>query len=204
MYLATGENPVRFDEHMRRLSAWKGKRILDRVHAAPEATYELYKSRWQDMGGPFYVHPQQPEPGHIIGLTWDSAIPKFGIDRASGVRNDLGNPDHFQFWFDFGSLSHGVFDSWKGQSLKDGLPVVTTVFEKAGVRYEVEQFAYPLNGPPPERRGDIGMVLMQKVKLTDLDGNARRVPITVNERRLFSAYLGTSFVADENGKCFLF
>jgi hypothetical protein len=61
-----------------------------------------------------------------------------------------------------------------------------------------------LNGPPPERRGDIGMVLMQKVKLTDLDGNARRVPITVNERRLFSAYLGTSFVADENGKCFLF
>ena len=204
MYLAVGEKPVPFDEHMRSLSAWKGRRILDRVHAAPEATYDLYKSRWQDMGSPFYVHPQQPEPGHIIGLTWDSAIPKFGIDRASGVRNDLGNPDHFQFWFDFGSLSHGVLDSWKGQSLKDGLPVVTTVFQKAGVRYEVEQFAYPLNGPPPERRGDIGMVLMQKVKLTDLDGKARRVPVTLNERRLFPPYLDTSFAADEKGKCFLF
>jgi hypothetical protein len=204
MYLAVGDKPIPFEEHMRALSAWKDKRVLDRVHAEPEATYELYKSRWQDMGSPFYVHPQQPEPGHIIGLTWDSAIPKFGIDRASGVRNDLGNPDHFQFWFDFGSLSHGVLDSWKGQSLKDGLPLVTTVFEKAGVRYEVEQFAYPLDAPPAERRGDIGMVLMQKVRVTDLDGNARRLPITLNERRFFPAYLDISFLADQTGKCLLF
>ena len=51
-------------------------------------------------------------------------------------------------------------------------PVITTVIERAGVRYEVEQFAYPLNGPPKQRSGDLDMVLMQKVTLTDLLGKA--------------------------------
>lgn len=205
MYISAGETPVPFEEHLRELSAWKGMRVLDQVHANPEATYELYKTRWQDMGSPFYVHPQEPDPGHIVGLTWDSAIAKFGIDRAAGVRNDYGNPDHFQFWFDFASLSQGVLDSWKEQHLADGLPVITTTFEKGRIRYEVEQFAYPLNGPPSERRGDIPMVLMQKVKLTNLEGVPRKIPITLNERRLFPSYLDTAFVADRSGgQCLLF
>jgi len=104
-----------------------------------------------------------------------------GIDRGAGVWNDYGNPDRFRFWFDFGDIAKGIASTWKGQSLRDGLPVITTVFEKDNVRYEVEQFAYPLNGPPKERRGDIAMVLLQKVKVTNL-ANQRSVVLRVNDR----------------------
>ena len=204
VYLTAGDEPVPFQKHLEHLAAWKGQRILDRVHAEPEATYELYKSRWEDMGSPSYIHPSQPVPGHIVCLTWDSAVAKFGIDRGAGVWNDLGNPDHFQFWYGFGDLTHGILDSWKGQSLKDGLPVITTVFEKEGTRYEVEQFAYPLDGPPTERRGDIPMVLLQKIRVTDLQGVARRLPVNLSHRRLFPSWLNTAFVAETNGKGVLF
>ena len=45
------------------------------------------------------------------------------------------------------------------------------------MRYEVEQFAYPLHGPPPERRGDMPMVLLQQLTVTELNGTrARRCP----------------------------
>ena len=47
--------------------------------------------------------------------------------------------------------------SWNPQAA-DGLPVLTTVFERDDVRYDVEQFEYPLDGPPGERRGDVPMV----------------------------------------------
>jgi hypothetical protein len=204
VYLAAGDDPVPFQKHLEKLAAWKGQRILDRVHAEPEATYELYKSRWEDMGSPSYIHPSQPVPGHIVCLTWDSAVAKFGIDRGAGVWNDLGNPDRFQFWYGFGDLTHGILDSWKGQSLKDGLPVITTVFEKEGTRFEVEQFAYPLDGPPTERRGDIPMVLLQKVRVTDLQGVARRLPVSLSQRRLFPSWLNTEFVSKINGKGVLF
>ena len=107
--------------------------------------------------------PRQRGPGHIVGLTWDSAIRKFGIDRGGGVWNDEGNPDKFRFWFAFGELGKGVARTWKGQRLTNGLPVMTTTFEEDGVRYEVEQFAYPLHGPPSERRGDMPMVLLQQL-----------------------------------------
>ena len=48
--------------------------------------------------------------------------------------------------------------------------MITTVFEEDGVRYEVEQFAYPLDGPPKERRGDLNMVLLQRVRVTESGG----------------------------------
>jgi hypothetical protein len=204
VYLTTGDEPVPFQKHLEQLAPWKGQRILDRVHGEPEATYELYKSRWEDMGSPSYVHPAQPAPGHIVGLTWDSAIAKFGIDRGAGVWNDHGNPDHFQFWHGFGDLTRGIRDSWKGQSLKDGLPVISTVFEKEGTRYEVEQFAYPLAGPPAERRGDIPMVLLQKVMVTDLQGVARKLAVSMSHRRLFPSGLNTGFIAETNGASILF
>ena len=64
--------------------------------------------------------------------------------------------------------------------MADGLPIITTVFEEAGIRWEIEQFAFPLLGPPTERRGDIPMVLLQKVALRELQGEARRASIGVN------------------------
>ncbi|HYM05071.1 MAG TPA: hypothetical protein VEU11_00785 [Terriglobales bacterium] len=200
VYVTAGDRPAPFQDHQRELAAWKGQRILERVETEPEASYSQYTARWEDMGSPAYTHPNQPAPGHIVGLTWDSAIAKFGIDRGGGVWNDYGNPDHFRFWFEFGDLSKGILSTWKGQSLKDGLPVLTTVFERDGVRYELEQFAYPLHGPPGERRGDIPMVLLQKVKATDLSGKARVIPVTMSHRRQFPAFVNSSVILERDGK----
>jgi len=183
IYLAVGDSPVSFDEHLKDIEPWKGKRILDEVHKEPEATYRQYTARWEDMGSPDYVNPHQPYPGHIVCVCWDSAIHKFGVDRGAGIWNDLGNPDKFRFWFDFGDLSHLSTRSWKSQKLTDGLPVISTVIEKDDVRYEVEQFAYPLNGPPNERRGEIPMVLLQKVKVTNLKNSARKISVLVSHQR---------------------
>ncbi|HKW97538.1 MAG TPA: hypothetical protein VJN43_07375 [Bryobacteraceae bacterium] len=199
VYVAAGERPASFEDHQKGLAEWKGKRILDRVEKEPEASYAQYTARWEDMGSPAYTRQNQPAPGHIVGLTWDSAIAKFGIDRGAGVWNDYGNPDHFRFWFDFGDLTKGILQTWKSQSLKDGLPVITTVFEKDAARYEVEQFAYPLHGPPGERRGDIPMVLLQKVKVTDLSGKARLIPIAMTHRRQFPAFVHTDVVLEHQG-----
>ncbi len=204
VFLAAGGRRFSFAEYRRRLAAHQGKRVLDQVRAAPEATYEEFRARWEDMGSPAYAHPNQPPPGHIVCLTWDSAIPKFGIDRGAGVWNDYGNPDRFRFWFSFGDLASGIARTWKGQSLADGLPVITTVFEDGGVRYEVEQFAYPLDGPPPRRRGDIPMVLLQKVKLTELDGAARRVPVTMSHRRQVVPYFDSTLAAARQGAATVF
>ena len=199
VYLATGDPPVSFADHQRDLAPWKGKRILDQIHREPEAAYEQYTSRWEDMGNPAYVHRAQPAPGHIVCVTWDSALHKFGIDRGAGVWNDLGNPDRFRFWFDFGDLARGIAQSWKSQKLAGGLPVITTVLETGGVRYEVEQFAYPLNGPPSERRGDIAMVLLQKVKMTELEGRARTVPVTMTHARKLPPDSTSEVMAERRG-----
>ncbi len=199
IYIAAGEPFVAFAAHMKALEPFQGKRVLDRIGRSPDASYEEYAALWEDMGNPAYRNPQQIEPGHIITLAWDSSIHKFGIDRGAGVRNDLGNPDQFQFWFEFGDITKGIVETWKRQSLHDGLPVVTTVFEREGIRYEVEQFAYPLEGPPQERRGDIRMTLMQRLRVSSLDGKARTVPVTMSHRRALPALLTSAFDVSRSG-----
>lgn len=204
VYLAAGERPPTFAGHRKSLEAWKGLRILDRVEREPEAALDRYTSLWEDMGHPDYVNPQQRGPGHIVCLTWDSAIPKFGIDRGGGVWNDYGNPDKFRFWFGFADLEQGISRAWKSQRLADGLPVMTTVLEKDGVRYQLEQFAYPLEGPPRERRGDIAMLLLQKVRLTELAGQARTVPVTLHHRRQLPAYSNPDLALEERAGALVF
>jgi hypothetical protein len=204
VYLSAGDDPVPFEAHRQWLEPRKGARVLDRVRREPEASFEQYAALWEDMGHPGYTNPQQRGPGHIVGLTWDSAIAKFGVDRAAGVWNDEGNPDRFQFWYSFGDLTKGVARTWKRQRLMDGLPVIATMFEEDGVRYEVEQFAYPLNGPPVERRGDIPMVLLQQVTVEELRGTARSLPVSMSHRRQMSSYFDSSIVADREGDAVLF
>lgn len=184
IYLTAGDPPISFEEHRKELKAWRGRRILDELKSKPEASYEQYTALWENMGSPSYTHPAQQGPGHIVGLSWDSAIPKFGIDRGSGVWSDYGNPDKFQFWFGFGDLHADLAKYWKGQHLEHGgLPVITTAIEKEQVRYDVEQFAYPLNGPPKKRRGDIAMVLLERLRLTNLAAEPRSVVLTLHHRR---------------------
>lgn len=186
LYVSAGDPPVAFDQHQRDLASWKGHRVLDQVHSESEAGYAQFTGRWEDMGSPSYTHPNQPEPGHIVCLGWDSAIPKFGIDRGAGVWNDYGNPDHFRLGYGFGDLSRGIQDSWKSQELRGGLPVITTTFEEKDLRYEVEQFAYPLYGPPAERRGDIPMALMQRLRISNLEAGTQMVNLKIYHERQFS------------------
>jgi len=204
VYVAAGDAAPSFADHQKQLGESKGRRILDRIQQEPEASYEQYTARWEDMGSPAYKHPSQPAPGHIVGLTWDSALYKFGMDRGAGVWNDYGNPDRFRFWFDFADLSGGIQDAWKGQRLEDGLPVITTTLEGDGLRYQVEQFAYPLHGPPKERRGDIPMVLMQKVAVTRAQGGAGTVSVTVHHRREFASSDTSEMVWRREGDAILF
>jgi hypothetical protein len=182
-FLTLEDKPVSFADYQAKVAPWRGQRILEKTAQAPEASYEQFAALWEDLGSPFYTHPHQVAPGHVVCLTWDSAIPKFGIDRGAGVWNDYGNPDHFRFWFGFGDLTQGITRTWKSQNLQDGLPVITTVFEDDGIRYQVEQFAYPLSGPPQERKGDIPMVLMQKLRITNLRDVPRTIPVAMTHVR---------------------
>ncbi len=199
IYITAGEPFVEFGAHQRELESWKGRRVLDQIEREPDASYEQYTARWEDMGSPAYMHPRQPPPGHIICLSWDSSLRKFGVDRGGGVRNDLGNADRFRLWFGFGDIEQGIIGAWKRQSLDDGLPLVTTVIERDGVRYDLEQFAYPLDGPPKERRGDIPMVLMERLRVSSLDGRARRVPVTLSHRRWLDPSLSVDLNVARNG-----
>ncbi len=174
VYLTAGDSPVPFEDHRKALQAWKGKRILDRVREDPEEGYEEYAARWADMGDPKYPHPS-----HVVGITWDSAISKFGIDRRGGVSGDLGNPDKFSLSFRLDGWT------WKGQRLEDGLPVLTTVHEKEGVRLTIEEFAWPLDGPPRGRRGDIAMALLGRATLTELEGKPRKMSLGIVHQREF-------------------
>jgi hypothetical protein len=204
IFLAAGDSPTSLDAHLKDIEPWNGKRILDQVHKEPEATYEQYTARWEDMASSDYMNPHQPFPGHIVCLSWDSAIYKFGVDRGAGVWNDLGNPDKFRFWFDFGDLSRRIAESWKGQKLADGLPVISTIFERDDIRYEVEQFAYPLNGPPDERQGDIPMALLQKVEVTNLKESARETSVHVSHQRQLPVSAEPKIVQLAESNTFLF
>ncbi|MCL4205939.1 MAG: hypothetical protein KJ000_25935 [Pirellulaceae bacterium] len=196
VFLTAGDELTTFEQHQAAIEPYAGQRILDQLQREPEATYEQYSARWEDMGSPAYRNPHSVSPGHIVGVTWDSAIPKFGIDRWAGVASDYGNPDKLKFQLDLQGWE------WKGQRLTDGLPVLTTTFERSAVRLEVEQFAYPLLGPPPQRRGDIAMVLLQKVRATALDGTARTLRLNLrHERSLPDAvevsHLGSTAIVEE-------
>ncbi len=204
VYLTAGDAPISFTDHLRELDPYKGKRILKQVRREPEATYEQYAARWEDMGCPTYENRHMIQPGHIVGITWDSALYKFGIDRGAGLWNDYGNPDRFRFWFDFGDLAKGIQESWKSQRLADGLPVVTTIIEQQDVRCEVEQYAYPLNGPPNERRGDIPMVLLQKINVTNLRSRDVIFSVNVHHRRQFDSADTEEVACRSEGDTFIF
>jgi hypothetical protein len=204
VYLTAGDAPISFADHLKELQAYKGKSVLEQVRREPEAAYDQYAGRWEDMGSPTYQNRHAIPPGHIVGVTWDSAIHKFGIDRGAGIWNDYGNPDHLRFWFDFGDPAKGIQESWKGQRLEDGLPVITTTIEQDSLRYEVEQYAYPLNGPPNERRGDIPMVLLQKVKVMNLRSRDTTASVKMHHRREFDSADAEEMICRGEGNTFVF
>jgi hypothetical protein len=200
--LSVGEAPLSFADCQKELAPWAGRRVLDQVQREPEASYEQFTARWEDMGSPAYNNPHSVAPGHTVCLAWDSSLYKFGIDRGANVRNDYGNLERFRFGCEVGAPSPGLAASWKGQKLSGGLPIITTRFERGSVRYEIEQFAFPLHGPPAERRGDMSMVLLQKVRLTEMDGRPQTVSLGLVHQRELPA-TGASLLVCTNGKVLL-
>src|SRR5262249_43523441 len=87
-------------------------RIQDVVARSAEPTYADFTRLWEDMGSPAYKNPHPVPPGHIICLSWDGSLHKFGIDRGGGVHNDYGSPDPLQFRYDFGEISKLSTQSW--------------------------------------------------------------------------------------------
>jgi hypothetical protein len=204
VFIVAGDARPSFAEYQDQLAPYRGRRVLDRVQREPEASYEQYAARWEDMGSPAYKHPSQPAPGHIIGLAWDSSLYKFGIDRGAGVWSDYGAPFRYHFWFDFGDLSPGLADAWKGQRLLTGLPILTTSIERDGLRYDVEQFAYPLNGPWRERHGDMPMVLFQSVIVSRTQKGAGQVSVKMHYRREVASNEAFGLAARREGNTDLF
>lgn len=204
LYLAVGENPISFACHQQSIETRNEKRVLQQVAHEPESSFKHFSDLWEDMGSPAYVHPNQPAPGHIVGLSWDSALYKFGIDRGAGVWNDYGNPDCFRFWFDFGELNDKLKETWKGQILEQGLPVITTTIEQNTSLFEIEQFAFPLNGVPDERKGGIPMVLFQKIRITNTDDHRQSVSFSIHhQRKLNSGHL-PKLITTRTGDTILF
>jgi hypothetical protein len=173
------EASATLESHKRMLKARNAQRVLDCVQCEPEATYASFSSRWEDMGRPDYRNPRSVPPGHIICLGWNGGLYKFGVDRNAGVRNDYGRQDSFILQFGRADADR----SWRGQKLEGGLPIVTTTFEEAGVRQEIEQFVVPLHGPSTPTRGDSAMVLMQRISLTELRGEARKASVKLDLER---------------------
>jgi hypothetical protein len=196
IYITSGHAPKPLEQHLSDTAAQRESRILDRVHRDPEPSYEQFCGLWADMGNPAFMHPRQEGPGHIVCMTWDSAIAKFGIDRGGGVWSDYANPDRFRFWFSFANLADGIVPYWKSQSLSDGLPVITTLYERDNIRYQLEQFSYPLHGPPPTRDGEIAMLLLQRVVLTNLSAERRSLVVAMVHQREFPRDASTGITAD--------
>jgi hypothetical protein len=204
VFIVAGDARPSFAEYQDQLAPYRGRRVLDRVQREPEASYEQYAARWEDMGSPAYKHPSQPAPGHIVGLAWEGSLYKFGIDRGAGVWSDYGAPFRYHFWFDFGDLSPGLADAWKGQRLIDGLPVIATSVERDGLHYEVEQFAYPVNGPPQERRGDMPMALLQKIIVTRTQRGGGQLSVKMHYRRETTADDAFGLTARREGSASVF
>ncbi|MCC6233628.1 MAG: hypothetical protein IT580_13345, partial [Verrucomicrobiales bacterium] len=186
LFLTAGTNPPSFAEFQAQREPQRGQRVLDRLATEPEATYAQYTARWEDMGHPGFRNPHSIPPGHIVGIGWDSGLYKFGVDRLARVHHDYAKADQFELGLDFGGPETQLEAAWQRQQLAEGLPILTTTFEKDGVRCDIEQFACPLDGPPSERRGDLKMVLLQQTTLTELRGTPRTVPVRIAHGRALS------------------
>lgn len=160
-FVTRADAPEDFAAHLASLS---GERVLDRVKREPEATLDLWRSRWVDFGDPTRPHHGQETrwlgtEGHLTGaIARHGSLYKFGIDRWANVRPDFASPHRFRF----DVLWPGA--RWRGQRILEGLPVIVTELERDEVRGVVEQFAAPVPGLAPAARGEVPSVLYTRVE----------------------------------------
>lgn len=161
-FISIGNNPIGFNDHLQSL---KGKRILDSVSKAPDATLQTFKTLWEDFGNPLtWTTSWQTSwlgtKGHLtVTAPAHGAIYKFAVDRWGNVRPDFASPHKFRLNLQWPG------SSWKRQHIAEGLPVIITSLEKDGQHCEIEQFAAPLADPATVIRGYLPGVMLTKVKV---------------------------------------
>src|SRR5678816_1953244 len=84
-FVFVGLEGASFTNTLKELEPFRGTRIQDMVAKSAEPTYLDFKRLWEDMGSPAYTNPYSVSPGHVICLSWDGSLHKFGIDRGGGV-----------------------------------------------------------------------------------------------------------------------
>ncbi|MET3879663.1 hypothetical protein [Chitinophaga sp. OAE865] len=138
IFITLADNPVSFEEH---LASLKGRRILDRVKEAPDASLSQFKKLWEDIGDPIAWNVSWATTwlgikGHltVIAPSYGSVY-KFAVDRFGNVRPDFASPHKFRLDISYGNCI------WKSQHIENGLPVIITRLEKNGQLCEIEQFA---------------------------------------------------------------
>jgi hypothetical protein len=62
VFISAGQPPQAFAAHQLSLEPKRGQRVLDRVAREPEASYEQFTARWEDMGNPAYRNPHPSRP----------------------------------------------------------------------------------------------------------------------------------------------
>jgi hypothetical protein len=162
-FITLANEPIDFAAHVASLT---GERVLDRVQRESEATLADFTARWEDVGNPYqWTAAWQSRwlgtVGHLVGtVARHGALYKFGVDRWGNVRPDHASPHKFRFdllWPD---------GQWKEQRIVKGLPILVTSYEHDGQRYEVEQFASPLQNQTTVDRGEIASVFLTRIQIS--------------------------------------
>lgn len=169
VYITLADQPIDFEKHLASLT---GKRTLDQVKQAPDATLSQFKKSWADFGNPrqwdvSWQTTYQGTKGHLLVTTAaHGSLYKVAIDRWANVRPDFASPHKFRFdllWPE---------SQWKSQSIVNGLPICVTQLERNGQQCEIEQFAAPIPAIPVTRQGSISSVLLTRVRISGKMGPA--------------------------------
>ncbi len=167
IYITTADQPVDFQEHLASLS---GKRILDQVKEAPDATLEEFKQCWTDFGNPvvwdkYWETEYMGTTGHLtVTAAAHGSIYKYAADRWGNVRPDFASPHRF------GMNLRWNGSEWKSQKIVDGLPLIVTRLEKNGQVCELQQFAAPAVPLSETTLGYVPSAMWTKVRVSGKAG----------------------------------
>ncbi|MBO0935522.1 hypothetical protein J2I47_03075 [Fibrella sp. HMF5335] len=169
VYITLADKPIDFEKHIASLT---GKRTLDQVKQAPDATLSQFKTSWADFGNPnqwdvSWQTTYLGTKGHLLVTTAaHGSLYKFAIDRWANVRPDFASPHRFRFDFVWPG-SH-----WKSQTIVNGLPICLTQLERSGQQCDIEQFAAPIPTLPATHQGNQPGALLTRVRMSGKAGPA--------------------------------
>lgn len=152
------------------LASLKGRRTVDVVRSAPDATLDEFKKRWADFGNPIdwdvsWQTRYMGTRGHLtVTAATHGSIYKYAVDRWANVRPDFASPHKFRLNFVLPDAQ------WKGQKIINGLPIIVTNLQKNNQQFEIEQYASTLGDVTEAVRGYVRSVMLTKVKVSGAAG----------------------------------